>query len=598
MLLRRITASDPHGPTVRITAAVSVDIGRRTLVGTVYRYGETGGTSAGPLTVAPTMPLPPVGLPVTLEHDRDVIRGHIALVDNTDERLRIAVRVVDGELGDQALTEAATRERSAFSLDITDAQVVDGVIVSGRWEAVGQVAQPAFNSARIDQIAASLHPGERMNEQQRARLRELAAMNSRSTEQETEYAELTALAVAEATATEEQPATEPEAPAEPTAVAASHTVPTVPAGVPGPARAATTTRPRSALRQVVADITAGLQNGRLSDVTAALSDIIHTDHTGNIEPVAWSGELWSGLQYEPKFSDLLAQDTLTYWEGKGWRFTSKLAMQDYAGDKAAIPSGTVTTEPSTYEAARAAIGVDIDRKFYDFPNEGFVNSLLEQIRESWEILKDTKSRDYILANAAVGTRQVSVTKTSADATLTAPAGTFRPSDVGATITGTGIPASTTIASVTSDTEVEMSANATSNGTITATVGAQEGTVLKAAARARLIMSHARVGSPDWLILNDEDMFSLLDVNSDQVPAYLNLWNIDPADFRSSPDVPAGTVLAGVRPAAKFRQLPGSPIRVTAQNLANGGVDEAFFGYWAIETQHESGIVSVKFNPTA
>lgn len=592
----RITGSS----SLRLTGAseVVVDVFRRTLTGTVYRYGEVGQTSAGPLQVDSAFPAPPVGLAVTLEHDRNVIRGHIAMVDNSSERLRVAVRVVDGELGDQALTEAVSRERAAFSLDIEDAQVVDGVIVSGRWEAVGQVAQPAFNSARIDQIAASRHTeSHTMTDEQRARLSELAALNSRSQEQETEYADLTALAVAEAIAPDEAPAEEAPS-AEPAAVAASSSIPSVPAGVPAPSRPAATTRPRtSPLRQMVEQLAAGINSRSVAQISAALADVIHTDHTGDIEPIAWSGELWSGLEYQRRWSDLLAQDTLTNWQGRGWRFLNTPEMQDYAGDKAAIPTGTVTTEDSTYTALRMAVGVDVDRKFYDFGTDAaFLTGLFQKIRESWEIKLDEKSRDFILAQAVAGTRSVSVTKTSGDATLTAPAGTFRPADAGATITGTGIPASTTILSVTNDGEVEMSANATSNGTITATVGAQEGTVLKAAARARLVMDNLRVGSPDWVVLNSEDMFSLLDVNSDQVPNYLNLWGIDPSNFRSSPDVPAGTLLAGTRQAAKLRTLPGSPIRVDAQNIANGGIDTAFFGYYAFEEQHTSGIVSVKFNP--
>lgn len=62
----------------------------------------------------------------------------------------------------------------------------------------------------------------------------------------------------------------------------------------------------------------------------------------------------------------------------------------------------------------------------------------------------------------------SVTKTSGSANLTA--GTFVQADVGAAITGTGIPASTTILSIGGGgTTAVMSANATSSGTITATI---------------------------------------------------------------------------------------------------------------------------------
>jgi len=64
--------------------------------------------------------------------------------------------------------------------------------------------------------------------------------------------------------------------------------------------------------------------------------------------------------------------------------------------------------------------------------------------------------------------------TSGAATITAPAGSFSATDVGRGITGTGIPASTTILSVQSGTAATMSANATATGTITASMGGGDG----------------------------------------------------------------------------------------------------------------------------
>jgi hypothetical protein len=77
----------------------------------------------------------------------------------------------------------------------------------------------------------------------------------------------------------------------------------------------------------------------------------------------------------------------------------------------------------------------------------------------------------VVAGRGPESRSVTVTKTSASAALTAPAGTFQSGDVGRTITGTGIPASTTITAVASATAATMSANATSSGAITAVLGA-------------------------------------------------------------------------------------------------------------------------------
>ncbi len=72
-------------------------------------------------------------------------------------------------------------------------------------------------------------------------------------------------------------------------------------------------------------------------------------------------------------------------------------------------------------------------------------------------------------------RTVTIGTTDTDATITFASGAITADDVGQSITGTGIPASTTILSWTNDTTAELSANATATGaSVTATVGAVTG----------------------------------------------------------------------------------------------------------------------------
>jgi hypothetical protein len=71
-------------------------------------------------------------------------------------------------------------------------------------------------------------------------------------------------------------------------------------------------------------------------------------------------------------------------------------------------------------------------------------------------------------------RSLSVTTVSADATITFASGAITSADVGLSITGTGIPASTTILSVTNATTAELSANATASATVTAELGGTNG----------------------------------------------------------------------------------------------------------------------------
>ncbi len=533
------------GRRITLTAArhtVVVDLTRRTITGTVYRFGEVGVTSAGPMRVDAAMPAPPVGLPVTREHDRPcpdgcdvqhehaVIRGHVAMVDLDDERLRVAVRVVDGPVGDLALAEAADRTRAAFSFDIEDAEVVDDAIVWARWAYLGQVRDPAFNSARIDSIAAARAAGingedNAMTDEQRARLRDLIAQQNLSEEERAELDTLTNLALAEATAEDTPPAEGDTPPAEgegtSTSVAASR--PLVPGGVPAPRRAATRTgTPRSALDAFVSTVVSALRpgGGGAAAITAAFTDVTQTGVGGDVSAPAWSGELWSGVEYQPEFSPLLASGPLTNFEGKGWRWVIKPTMADYAGDKAAVPSAAVSVEPGTWEAARLATGNDFDRKFYDFPNEDFLRSYVAAVGESTKMQIDEKAHAYILANATASG-------------LTSP------------------------------------------------------TVLGAAAKAVRAVKRARMGRASFVILSDADFDSLMDITNNSVPAFLDLFDIDPKNFTSSDTLAPNSVIAGVKQAATLRTLGGdSPIRVSAQHLANGGIDEAFFTYWAIE-EHSS-----------
>lgn len=73
-----------------------------------------------------------------------------------------------------------------------------------------------------------------------------------------------------------------------------------------------------------------------------------------------------------------------------------------------------------------------------------------------------------------GRTVANVGTTSTNTAITAPAGSFHEEDAGRTITGTGIPANATVASVQSDTGATLSAAATATGNITATLGSATG----------------------------------------------------------------------------------------------------------------------------
>lgn len=520
--------------------SISASATTRTLGGVVVKYGEYGRTSAGLLKVrrgALRFPDNLSDVKLTLEHENDKSRGHLLeLVDGPAE-LRASCRVSDGPLGDAALLEASDHTRDAFSYTVVDATVEGDELVDALVIAIGQVGIPAYTGSRIDQIAAALtiNPNERpniMTPEQIARLAELRAMTTLSQDDALELIELIAAEQNEdapADDSADAPADEPAATA---SVAAS--LATVPSGVPRrrPAAGGTAAPARTAPRGLdtfVDTIVAAYKpgGGGGAAITAALTDVTNSAHPAISAP-AWSGELWSGVQYESMFVPLLASGTLTNFEGKGWRWVTKPVIGDYAGEKAAIPSGPLVTEPSTYEAARLAVGHDIDRKFYDFPDAGFLRGYVEAVGESTAMQFDDKAEAFIVAEAVA------------------------------------IP------------------------------GAASTSLLKAAAKIANRVRRARLGRASFVVVNEDDHEDLMDVTEADVPAFLELFGINPGNLVPSSLVAPGTVIAGVKNAATFRTLPGSPIRVSAQHIANGGIDEGFFAYWAIEQHHTGAILSTTF----
>lgn len=129
---------------------------------------------------------------------------------------------------------------------------------------------------------------------------------------------------------------------------------------------------------------------------------------------------------------------------------------------------------------------------------------------------------------------------------------------------------------------------------TANKGAKQPDILRAAAKARQMVKKATRSEASTFLVNNDDMFSLLEFTTMDLPQYLSLVGVDPERFVTSDQVPANTVIAFNKPAAQFRELAGSPIRIEAEHLAHGGRDAALFGYYATFSPMPKGIVAVEF----
>lgn len=371
-----------------------------------------------------------------------------------------------------------------------------------------------------------------MTEEQRARLRELLAMNARTPEQEQEFQQLVQLA-----AGQEQQQAQETAAAAGTSELAAQLVPHIMAAMQGMQLQHGVSPQDPQLQAAIASVPAGLSHPGsrpaqrpLQDLYAAMTRVARGESKPGLEAALtsitqgsnafttqdeYAGQLWQALEYTRKFVNLLQNSDLKSYKGNGWKWGVAPAVAAYAGDTAAVPSNSPTTVNVPWTASRLAGAHDLDRKFRDFGDDEFFQAYYEAMTLSYAMLSDQAARDFIIASATAGT---------------------------------------------------------------AVTGGLLVSVAKVAARLNAAINDAGV---DYVLVNDQDKIGLLSTTAASVPAFLeDFINIKPGQFIGTPSVPAGTIIAGNRNAGQFKELPGVPIRAEVVDMVNGGVDGGVFGYYA------------------
>lgn len=480
-----------HGASTALSFGVPVTASSdaRTLTGLVAPYGIPGRTSAGLLTIARDAIHVPDDLSrvklVDNHQTPPVAVGYATAARSTDAGLEMTFTVAATEAGDRALLEASERTRDAFSVELVDLELTeDGTTVtSASLSAVAQVAIPAFADARI--ASTPVTPAAP------------AAAASQHAAATTSPRRLSALPAA-----------------------------TAPADLAAGMTASGTAPAADVLGDMFAAMGRVMRGESSPTLEAALADVINTNVYNVVGEGSYAGQLWGNLGYTRRYVDLMTPKPLTSYKVRGWFWTTKPEVDDYTGDKAAIPSNTPAVDDRDTTASRLAGGHDLDRKFVDFGDDEFLAAYFAAMTESYARKSDAKPVPFLLANATAG---------------------------GATGAG--------------------------------------GNVLEAAVLAADVLEDQTDGmSPDYVLVNRADRRALLDMTAFDVPAFLELLGIRPDQLKPSSQVPAGTVVVGVKAAANWYELPGAPIRVNALNIANGGVDEALFGYYAMLLNDSKGIV--------
>lgn len=508
----------------RLTAAED-----RTLRGVLLPYGVPGMTNLGRVTASRgsvTVPPSVADLHATLDHldDRDSV-AQFADVEETDDGLVASWSVPKTHGGDKLLAEFRAGIRTGVSVELEPVQIKDGRIVSGTLIGCAFPVEPAFPTARlVASLAPDTEPVDNEDDDDQAETTEPAPAVP---------------ATPPAAPADEDPEEEEENPEMGDTPAAA------PAGmVASKAAPGLQIKGKADVFRLLAEAN-GMGSGAKARLLAALSDIVPANVV-DMEQPGWLGELWSGSGYARRIVPLINQATLTSMKVEGWRWVTKPEVDRYSGNKTAVPSNTVDTEPVQFDAIRFAGAHDIDRKFRDFSSPGFWSAYYQAMTESYQRQTD----DYALE------------------------------------------------------ELKQAATVVTAGAVPSGISAGWAAIVDAA------LAVVEKGAPSFAIVEKSVYRSLLLTPRDQAFEFLSQsmgltegglagFRIIPVassatgDASSTVGLDVGEVLVGTRSAATFHELGGgAPIRAEAIDMVNGGIDAGVFGYAGVVVHDAEGLALV------
>lgn len=514
----------------------------RTVSGCVIPWNQPGQTSVGTLVFPPASIRLPRDLSRCKLHFKHTgTEGHrpVGYATGYDVRpdgLWMTFNVARTPDGDAALLQVTEGVFNAFSAEVGGIKRGGPTVTDSIMHGVALVDTPAFPDARVEEVHAANHPkGTPMN------VREfiLALIRAGQTEEAARAAAVRQYSQAEVDAVKSADLTDtppPAAPAAPPAEPAAEGGEDAQAShtLRGPIVPAGLHPSAPAVAHASAHDAAGtlvkMIQGKSSEVAQAALADITNSGLIDAQTPQWLGELWTGPAKTRKLVPLLNNRDLRSWRIQGFSWTQKPLVAAYAGDKAEIPTNPVSVEPYEAEAVRWAGGHDLDRKFFDFGDTDILESYWRAMHESYAVVTDQAAAAFVIANAPA----------------------VPPADAEAT------------------------------DLITAMIAASEAI-------------DDKVGvEPNYYLANPKDKRSLLGVTQQSLPAFLEMFNVDPRAIKWTKSVPQGTLAAGCKPAVSFHELPGSPLRVEAEHLSHGGRDRAMFGYTAMTLDNADGLAKVEF----
>jgi hypothetical protein len=545
---------------------LTASIADRIVTGLLLPFGEVGRTNLGKFRIPGpgiiSIPKDVSVLQANLDHDQMEPVARILTAIETPAGIVATFKVGENPEGDALLQEIEqgkiTGKLKALSAEVKNVIIKAGEAISGALTGAAFVNQGAFPSARL--MAADTVDDQTIAEVEQD-IQEVDVTTDSGTIEtiEDEYTDdngdtwkrvITRTKVVDGDVVTIDEHVELTPMVTETAPQPTQEVPAVDqplnARVPETLKASVTAEPKKSelTKADVFNMIATARSTQDRRMMAALEDIAITGEgavgTATVVP-QYVGELWSGRRFTRKVIPNLASAALTSTSVTGWRFTTKPAVATWTGNKADVPSNAPVAESYTVPLQRFAGAWDIAREFVDFGQTDVLESMMRYAVDSYAQQSDT----YVLTTA-----------------LTA---------VGA-------------------------------GTEVGTIPSGIAESLVKLVRGALNVVNTGNALPTWAIVATDvyEELALIQTNNalEFLSMSLNLEGGSLENFRIVPhaSLDAGDVLVGAREAITVHELPGSPIRVNALDIAKGGVDEAVFGYVAARIDDVNGMSRIINNP--
>lgn len=514
---------------------LSADRASRVLRYRLLPFGEPGYTNVGKITAAAgCLQLAPVeDFVLNFEHERTRPLGRGVELAETPAGLDVSVRILATSAGNDLLVEADEGVRTGISVEVDEPVVRGGQLLGGYVSGAAAVVDPAFTSARL--VASQLPdaPDEGTD-------------TTPDTDPDTTGD--TPDVSPDPTSDDDPDTTDtPEDDMEPDDLDQT-AAPVATAPRLAASRKRQPDKPLTFMQAVQAIVR--LKAGDHSDLArlepaaqlfAAFGDATTSVTSADVDAASqpqWLGEVWSPAEYTRRIIPLITSAPLTSLRLQGFRWVEKPTVAKYPGAIAEINSTPVSLAPVNEAAQRWAGGNRIDRAITDFPDAGVLASYLRMLNVDYAQKTDLDCLAVLLAEATP-------------------------------VTAGAVPAGQTVGW---------------------------------AALVDAALALVDYGTPSFAVVAKDLWRDMAFTTQDDALTFLTqslgLTEGAFAGFRivPHPDVPDGSLVAGIKAASTHYELPGSPLRVNAQAIAVGSIDEAVFGYDGTIVHDARGLALVATAP--